>query len=50
MDIWRIKGGRRLDGACFVQGSKNATLPIIAASLVVPAAEAELEVFFNEQD
>ena len=44
MDIWRIKGGRRLDGACFVQGSKNATLPIIAASLVVPAGSELLNV------
>ena len=44
MDIWRIKGGRRLDGACFVQGSKNAPLPIIAASLVVPAGSELLNV------
>ena len=44
MDIWRIKGGRRLDGVCFVQGSKNATLPIIAASLVVPAGSELLNV------
>ena len=41
MDIWKIRGGRRLDGACFVQGSKNASLPIIAASLICPA-ETEL--------
>ena len=33
-----------LDGACFVQGSKNATLPIIAASLVVPAGSELLNV------
>ena len=37
MDIWRVRGGRRLDGACFVQGSKNASLPIIAASIIRPA-------------
>lgn len=36
MDIWHIRGGGRLDGTCFVQGSKNASLPIIAASLVCP--------------
>ena len=44
MDIWRIRGGRRLDGTCFVQGSKNATLPITAASLVVPAGSELLNV------
>lgn len=37
MDIWHIRGGKRLEGACFVQGSKNASLPIIAASIVCPA-------------
>jgi len=36
MDIWQLSGGRRLDGACFVQGSKNASLPIIAASIICP--------------
>lgn len=37
MDIWHIRGGKQLLGACFVQGSKNATLPIIAASIISPA-------------
>lgn len=37
MDIWHIKGGKRLEGTCRVQGSKNATLPIIAASIITPA-------------
>ena len=37
MDIWNIRGGTRLEGACQVQGSKNASLPIIAASLISPA-------------
>ncbi len=37
MDIWHIRGERRLEGTCFVQGSKNATLPIIAASIISPA-------------
>ena len=41
MDIWKVRGGSRLEGACFVQGSKNASLPIIAASLICPA-ETEL--------
>ena len=36
MEIWHIRGGRKLEGTCFVQGSKNATLPIIAASIVSP--------------
>ena len=34
MAVWHINGGRRLCGSCFVQGSKNAALPIIAASIV----------------
>ena len=42
MDIWRIRGGRRLDGVCCVQGSKNASLPILAASMLAPA-ESELQ-------
>ena len=37
MDIWRIRGGRRLEGTAYVQGSKNASLPILAASIVCPA-------------
>ena len=37
MDIWHIRGGNRLEGACFVQCSKNASLPIIAASVICPA-------------
>lgn len=41
MDIWKIWGGNRLEGVCSVQGSKNASLPIIAASLICPA-ETEL--------
>lgn len=36
MDIWHMRGGKRLEGACFVQGSKNASLPIIAASIICP--------------
>ena len=42
MDIWRIRGGRKLEGVCFVQGSKNASLPILAASILNPA-ESELQ-------
>ncbi len=44
MAIWHINGGRRLEGACFVQGSKNAALPIIAASLISPAETNLLNV------
>ena len=36
MDIWHLKGGNKLSGACWVQGSKNATLPILAASIICP--------------
>ena len=42
MDIWRIRGGRKLEGVCFVQGSKNASLPILAASILAPV-ESELQ-------
>ena len=41
MDIWTLRGGNRLDGECRVQGSKNASLPILAASILRPA-ESEL--------
>ncbi|MBQ3704433.1 MAG: UDP-N-acetylglucosamine 1-carboxyvinyltransferase [Oscillospiraceae bacterium] len=41
MDLWHIRGGRRLDGVCCVQGSKNASLPILAASILSPS-ESEL--------
>ena len=36
MELWHIRGGKRLEGACFVQGSKNASLPILAASILCP--------------
>ncbi len=42
MDIWHIRGGRRLEGIYRVQGSKNASLPILAAS-ILGGAEIELE-------
>lgn len=41
MAIWHINGGNKLSGSCFVQGSKNAALPIIAAS-VICGGETEL--------
>ncbi len=44
MDIWHLGGGNRLEGSCFVQGSKNASLPIIAASIISPAATELLNV------
>ena len=34
MDIFRIQGGRRLSGRLAVEGSKNATLPLMAAALM----------------
>ena len=36
MDIWHVRGGNRLFGSCRVQGSKNASLPILAASVARP--------------
>ncbi|HMN97221.1 MAG TPA: UDP-N-acetylglucosamine 1-carboxyvinyltransferase [Phycisphaerales bacterium] len=37
MDVFRIQGGRRLSGRIAVEGSKNATLPLMAAALVCDA-------------
>ena len=37
MDIWHVRGGNRLFGSCRVQGSKNASLPVLAASMALPA-------------
>ena len=34
MDLLRISGGRRLEGAVPISGSKNATLPVMAAALL----------------
>ena len=34
LDIYRIKGNRKLDGEVKISGSKNAALPIIVASLL----------------
>jgi hypothetical protein len=36
MDYWTVRGGNRLEGSCRVQGSKNASLPILAASILAP--------------
>lgn len=41
MSKWRISGGNRLSGSLKVQGSKNASLPVIAAS-VLAGCETEL--------
>lgn len=41
MSIWHITGGAPLSGSVRVQGSKNAVLPVIAASLLC-GAETEL--------
>lgn len=41
MSVWHIKGKNRLNGSVRVQGSKNAVLPIIAASLL-SSCETEL--------
>lgn len=34
MHIYNIQGGRRLSGELYVQGSKNAVIPLIAAALL----------------
>ena len=34
MPLWSVTGGHELKGSLEVQGSKNAVLPIMAASLV----------------
>jgi len=34
MDFFRIQGGRRLSGRVAIEGSKNAALPLMAASLL----------------
>ena len=36
MEIWHVRETKRLEGACFVQGSKNASLPILAACIIRP--------------
>jgi len=36
MDIWHIRGGNRLEGECPVQGSKNASLPVLTAAILAP--------------
>ena len=36
MSIWRVNGGNRLYGDIKVQGSKNAVLPIMAATIIAP--------------
>lgn len=44
MGIWHIKGGNRLEGTSFVQGSKNAVLPVLSASVISPAVTELLNV------
>ena len=41
MSVWHIAGGNRLSGSVTVQGTKNAVLPIMAASVLAPG-ETEL--------
>ena len=41
MSVWRVHGGNRLSGNIRIQGSKNAVLPIMAASIVT-GCETEL--------
>ncbi|MCD7844360.1 MAG: UDP-N-acetylglucosamine 1-carboxyvinyltransferase, partial [Oscillospiraceae bacterium] len=41
MSVWRIKGGSALEGSLTIQGSKNAVLPILAATILT-GCETEL--------
>ena len=34
MELLRIRGGRRLEGSVAISGSKNASLPVMAAALL----------------
>ena len=36
MQIWHVVGGKQLTGESFVQGSKNASLPMLAAAVARP--------------
>ena len=36
MDSYDIRGGERLSGEVTVSGAKNAVLPILAASVMIP--------------
>lgn len=49
MDIYRIRGGRKLKGSVNVSGAKNAALPIIVASLLADGT-TELENVPNLKD
>lgn len=44
MTTWHINGGKRLEGQCFVQGAKNAALPILAASVMSPCKATLMNV------
>jgi len=41
MSIWKVSGGKRLYGDVRIQGSKNAVLPIMSATIISPC-ETEL--------
>ena len=40
MDIFQIDGPVRLEGGVSISGSKNATLPIMAATILAPGKSA----------
>lgn len=44
MDCFRIEGGRRLSGRMTVEGSKNASLPLLAATLLADGPVDLLDV------
>jgi len=43
MDKFVIEGGKKLSGTVRIQGSKNAVLPILAASLLVEKGETQIK-------
>ncbi|MCL2026413.1 MAG: UDP-N-acetylglucosamine 1-carboxyvinyltransferase [Leptospirales bacterium] len=49
MDIYKIRGGKKLSGSVNISGSKNAALPIIVASLLADG-ETTLKNVPNLQD
>jgi UDP-N-acetylglucosamine 1-carboxyvinyltransferase len=49
LDIYRIKGGKKLSGEVSISGAKNAALPIIVASLLADG-ETILKNVPNLQD
>ena len=50
MDKFIIEGGKRLSGTVEIESSKNAVLPILAASLLVEKGETVIKDVPNLAD